>query len=232
MSHLRFVAYIARNYQGYGLPIEDLVQEGTIGLMKSVKKYNLSFGVRLSSFAVHYIKAEIHEYVIRNWRLVKATTTKAKRKLFFNLRRLKAKNEWLTYRDKQDIVRQLSVDEEDISDMEIQLSQSDIYVNSSATTDDESASFSTDNIFEDKSEHFTSKFIQQEFNNKVLNKVRVIIADFDDRSKNIIENKWLGSDKLTHKYFSKKYGVSQERIRQIEEKAIAKIRQKMKDLIR
>ena len=96
LSHLRFVAHIARSYKGYGLPLEDLVQEGTIGLMKSVKKFNLDFGVRLSSFAVHYIKAEIQEYVIRNWRLVKATTTKAKRKLFFNLRRLKAKTEWFS----------------------------------------------------------------------------------------------------------------------------------------
>lgn len=232
LSHLRFVAYIARNYKGYGLPLEDLVQEGAIGLMKSVKKFNLDFGVRLSSFAVHYIKFEIQEYVIRNWRLVKATTTKAKRKLFFNLRKLKAKNEWLTYKDKQDIVSQLGVDEEDINDMEIQLSQSDIYVNSSPTTDDELASFSTENIFEDKSEHFSSKFIQQEFNNKALNTVRVIIADFDVRSKDIIENRWLGSDKLTYKYLSKKYGVSQERIRQIEEKSLAKIRQKMKALIR
>lgn len=232
LSHLRFVAYIAKNYHGYGLPMEDLVQEGTIGLMKSVKKFNLGFGVRLSTFAVHYIKAEIHEYVIRNWRLVKAVTTKAKRKLFFNLRRLKDKTEWIAHKDKQGIAHQLNVTEEDINDIEVQFSQSDIYVNPSSKEDDELTSFTTEHLFEDKSENFTSKIIQQEFNEKALSIVKDIIMDLDERSKDIIENRWLGTDKLTHKYFSKKYGVSQERIRQIEEKALTKIRQKMKEQIR
>ncbi|GAA6205969.1 MULTISPECIES: RNA polymerase factor sigma-32 [Thalassotalea] len=227
LSHLRFVAHIARSYKGYGLPLEDLVQEGTIGLMKSVKKFNLDFGVRLSSFAIHYIKAEIQEYVIRNWRLVKATTTKAKRKLFFNLRRLKAKTQWLTHQDKQQIAHKLDVDEADIDDMESHFSQSDIYVNSLAAHDDEAAVNSTEAFFEDKSEHFTSRLSQKEFNDKAIGKIKEIIKNLDERTQDIIVNRWLGIEKLPHKHFAEKYGVSQERIRQIEEKALALIKQKI-----
>lgn len=226
LSHLRFVAYIARSYKGYGLPLDDLVQEGTIGLMKSVKKFSLDFGVRLSSFAVHYIKAEIQEYVIRNWRLVKATTTKAKRKLFFNLRRLKSTTGWLSNEEKQDIIEQLQVSEEDINGMEVQLTQSDFYINSSASDEDENQA-SVDLILEDKSESFTSKLIQQDFTDKMLKQVNTLIEELDERTKDIIENRWLVSEKLTHKHFSEKYGVSQERIRQIEEKAFAKLKQKL-----
>ncbi|GAA6171337.1 RNA polymerase sigma factor RpoH [Colwellia sp. KU-HH00111] len=226
LSHLRFVAYIARSYKGYGLPLDDLVQEGTIGLMKSVKKFSLDFGVRLSSFAVHYIKAEIQEYVIRNWRLVKATTTKAKRKLFFNLRRLKSTTGWLSNEEKQDIIEQLQVSEEDINGMEVQLTQSDFYINSSASDEDENQA-SVDLILEDKSESFTSKLIQQDFTDKMLKQVNTLIEGLDERTKDIIENRWLVSKKLTHKHFSEKYGVSQERIRQIEEKAFAKLKQKL-----
>jgi RNA polymerase sigma-32 factor len=227
LSHLRFVAHIARSYKGYGLPLEDLVQEGTIGLMKSVKKFNLDFGVRLSSFAVHYIKAEIQEFVIRNWRLVKATTTKAKRKLFFNLRRLKAKTEWLTLQDKQKIAHKLEVDEADIDDMESHFSQSDIYVNSLSTSDDEFNANTTEALFEDKTEHFTATLTQKEFNDKAISKIKEVLNHLDARTQDIIENRWLGSEKRTHKYFAEKYGVSHERIRQIEEKAIALIKQKI-----
>lgn len=224
MSHLRFVAYIARIFKGYGFPMEDLVQEGTIGLMKSVKKFNLNFGVRLASFAVHYIKAEIQEYIIRNWRMVKATTTKARRKLFYNLRKLKGKTEWLTHQERQHIADQLNVSEEDISDMEVQLSQPDIYVNSTPTNENEPVSTDTSIAFEDKSEHFTLTLAQKDFNDKAMIKVKEAIATLDERSKDIIKNRWLCENKKTHKYFSEKYGVSQERIRQIEESALKKIR--------
>lgn len=226
LSHLRFVGYIARSYKGYGLPMDDLVQEGNVGLMKSVKKFRLEFGIRLSSFAVHYIKAEIQEYVIRNWRLVKATTTKAKRKLFFNLRKLKSNTQWLSYEDKKEIAEQLQVSEKDITDMEAQIAQADFYINSSAT-DDGAKQASIDFMLEDKTGSFTAKLIQQDFTEKMFKQAKSIIEALDDRSRDIIENRWLAQEKLTHKYFSEKYGVSQERIRQIEEKAFAKIRKRL-----
>ncbi|QDP01909.1 RNA polymerase factor sigma-32 [Thalassotalea sp. PS06] len=226
LSHLRLVAYIAQSYKGYGLPLDDLVQEGTIGLMKSVKKFNLDFGVRLSSFAVHYIKAEIQEYVIRNWRLVKATTTKAKRKLFFNLRKLKSSTHWLTYKEKNEIAEQLQVSEGDVADMEVQLSHSDFYLNSSVKGEGDEHVHS-DIILEDKSEPFAAKLIQQDFNIKVFKQAKLLIEELDERSRDIIENRWLAKEKLTQKYFSEKYGVSQERIRQIEATALARIRKKL-----
>ena len=235
LSHLRFVAHIAKSYKGYGLPMEDLVQEGTIGLMKSVKKFKLDFGVRLSSFAIHYIKAEIQEYVIRNWRLVKATTTKAKRKLFYNLRRLKLKNEWLSNQDKKGIAQKLNVREVDITDMEVQFSQPDIYINPSlsisSNNDEENITSEKIHLFEDKSEHFTSIFIEQDFNDKAFPLIKEIISNLDERSKDIIQNRWMCEQKKTHKYFSKKYGVSPERIRQLEEKALIKIKRKVNRLI-
>lgn len=224
LSHLRFVAYIARVFKGYGFPMEDLVQEGTVGLMKSVKKFNTDFGVRLASFAVHYIKAEIQEYIIRNWRMVKATTTKARRKLFYNLRKLKGKTQWLTHQERQCIANQLNVSEADISDMEVQLSQPDIYVNSALTNENESNSTDASLLFEDTSEHFTLTLAKKDFNDKAMRQVEQAMTNLDERSKDIIGNRWLCEDKKTHKYFSKKYGVSQERIRQIEESALKKIR--------
>ncbi|GHF01047.1 RNA polymerase factor sigma-32 [Thalassotalea profundi] len=226
LSHLRFVAYIARSYKGYGLPLDDLVQEGTIGLMKSVKKFSLDFGVRLSCFAVYYIKSEIQEYIIKNWRLVKATTTKAKRKLFFNLRKLKLSTQWLSFKEKNDIADQLQVTKEDVSDMEVQLTQSDFYINSSLN-DNADSQASSEFILQDQSETFTSKLMRQDFTEKAFKQVKLFIQELDERSRDIIENRWLAQEKLTNKYFSEKYGVSQERIRQIEEKALAKLGQKL-----
>lgn len=232
LSHLRFVVFIAKDFKGYGLPIEDLVQEGTIGLMKSVKKFSLDFGVRLSSFAVHYIKAEIHEFVIRNWRLVKATTTKAKRKLFFNLRRLKSKTGWLPVSDKQKIANQLGVSESDIAEMEVQLAQSDIYIESSTDNGEhDNHSINTGLLLEDKSEHFVSTLINEDFNQKAISKINVLIDSLDGRSKDILKHRWLSEEKMSHKYFADKYGVSQERIRQIEQKALFSLRQGVDELI-
>ena len=229
LSHLRFVAHIARSYKGYGLPIEDLVQEGSIGLMKSVKKFSLDFGVRFSSFAVHYIKAEIQEFVIRNWRLVKSATTKAKRKLFYNLRRLKSSTGWLADKERVEIADQLGVSEQDINDMQTQMYQSDILINSSPDNAEEGPSFNIDNLLEDKSESFTTILVQEDFNNKALSKVRTIVDSLDDRSKDIVVNRWLSPETKPHKFFSDKYAVSNERIRQIEEKALLKIKQKMQE---
>ncbi|MBU2870390.1 RNA polymerase factor sigma-32 [Colwellia sp. E2M01] len=227
LSHLRFVAYIARSYRGYGLPIADLVQEGTVGLMKAVKKFSLEHSVRLSSFAVHYIKSEIQEFIIRNWRLVKAATTKAKRKLFFNLRRLKSNTDWLTDTQRTNIVKQLGVSEGDLNDMEVQLSQPDIFINSSVDNDEESPSYQIDSLLADKSESLEVQVIESDFQGKALYKVRELIETLDERSKDIMLNRWLSSDKKTHQFFADKYGVSNERIRQIEEKALLMFRKEL-----
>mgnify|MGYP000073646608 CR=1 FL=1 len=228
LSHLRFVAHIAKSYKGYGLPVEDLVQEGTIGLMKSVKKFSLDFGVRLSSFAVHYIKAEIQEFVIRNWRLVKSATTKGKRKLFYNLKRLKGRSEWLADKDKTEIAAELGVSEAEVDDMEAQIYQPDIFINSATDNDEEGQSCRLEALLTDKSESFTARIIQDDFNQKSLAKVRACVDNLDNRSKDIIMNRWLSAEKKTHKFFAEKYQVSNERIRQIEEKALMKIKEKMK----
>ncbi|GAA5131301.1 RNA polymerase factor sigma-32 [Thalassotalea piscium] len=227
LSHLRFVGFIARSFKGYGLPIEDLVQEGSIGLMKSIKKFRLDFGVRLSSFAVHYIKGEIQEFVIRNWRLVKATTTKAKRKLFFNLRRLKTNTEWLEYSDKTAIAESLGVSVEDVTEMEVQLTQSDVFIDSSTKNDDENSSFICEKLLEDKTTSLDSQIIREDFSDKAMAKIYSAIKDLDDRSRDIITQRWLSDDKKPHKYFAAKYKVSQERIRQVEEKALATIKNKL-----
>jgi RNA polymerase sigma-32 factor len=227
LSHLRFVAYVARKYQGYGMRLDDLVQEGTIGLMKSVKKFNLDFGVRLASFAIHYIKAEIHEFIIRNWRLVKAATTKAKRKLFFNLRRLKSTSEWLGHKEKQEIAQELGVEIQDIGDMEVQLSQPDLFVYSESTPEGDEAATARDCLLVDKTEPFYDTIIEQDFKQKNIANINTIVESLDERSRDIIKNRWLRDEKKTHKFLSEKYQVSQERIRQIEEKALKKIKSKL-----
>lgn len=227
LSHLRFVAYIARSYKGYGLPIEDLVQEGTIGLMKSVKKFNLEFGVRLASFAVHYIKSEIQEFVIRNWRIVKSATTKAKRKLFYNLKRLKSSTGWLTDQERMAIENQLEVSPQDLNEMELQLSQPDILISSVEKTDKEDVNSTLEHILEDKSESIENTLLQEDLKRKVLCNMSATVDTLDERSKDIIISRWLSPERKTHKVLSQKYGVSQERIRQIEEKALIKIKQSL-----
>ncbi len=227
LSHLRFVAYVARKYKGYGMRLDDLVQEGTIGLMKSVKKFNLDFGVRLASFAIHYIKAEIHEFIIRNWRLVKAATTKAKRKLFFNLRRLKSTNEWLCHKEKQAIAQELGVELQDIGDMEVQLSQPDIFVYSETAPEGTEETTARENLLVDKTQPFHDSVIEQNFTQKNIDKIHAILENLDERSRDIVKSRWLTEEKITHKILSEKYQVSQERIRQIEEKALDKIRKKL-----
>lgn len=231
LSHLRFVGYIARTFKGYGLPAEDLVQEGTIGLMKSIKKFSLDFGVRLSSFAVHYIKGEIQEYIIRNWRLVKATTTKAKRKLFFNLRRLKNNIDWLEHKDKTEIAHTLGVTVEDVTAMEVQFAQSEVFIDAPTKDEDGNTCNNMEKLLEDKSHSFDQKIINQDFTEKAMEKIYKVINNLDDRSKDIITNRWLVEDKKPHKYFAKKYNVSQERIRQVEEKALASLKRISRDLL-
>ena len=227
LSHLRFVAYVARSYKGYGLPMADLMQEGTVGLMKAVKKFKLEHGVRLCSYAVHYIKAEIQEFIVKNWRLVKSATTKAKRKLFFNLRRLKSSTEWLNETEKQDIVKRLEVSETDINEMEVQMSQPDLFIHSSTVQDEESTAYQMEHLLEDHSASPENAVLQDDFHLKALTKVKTVVEQLDQRSKDIIMNRWFSTDRKIHQYFADKYKVSNERIRQIEERALAQIRKKL-----
>ncbi|WP_448564961.1 RNA polymerase factor sigma-32 [Thalassotalea ganghwensis] len=224
LSHLRFVAYIARSFKGYGLPIEDLVQEGTIGLMKSVRKFSVDVGVRLTSFAIHYIKSEIQEYVIRNWRLVKATTTKAKRKLFFNLRRLKGKQEWLSYQEKQQVAATLKVNIEDVSDMESQLYQTDLSTSLPTQQDNDGDSYFDKELQNALADTNIEQVIEDDFTERMFTQAKTVIARLDERSRDIFTQRWLNEDKTTHKQLADKYGISQERVRQIEQKALSKLR--------
>lgn len=225
MSHLRFVAFIARSYKGYGLPLEDLVQEGTVGLMKSVKKFSLDYGVRLASYAVHHIKSEIHEYIVKNWRLVKATTTKAKRKLFFNLRRLKSSTDWLGVKDKQQIALKLGVTEQDVTDIEVQLTQGDVFLDAPCTQEANNAVDYGEFILTDHEANTEFNVLEEDFRQKVKHKFLQLLSRLDERSKDIVTQRWLTDDKVTHKALAEKYSVSHERIRQIEERALLKIKQ-------
>ncbi|GHF94338.1 RNA polymerase factor sigma-32 [Thalassotalea marina] len=227
VSHLRFVAFIARSYKGYGLPLEDLVQEGTVGLMKSVKKFSLDYGVRLASYAVHHIKSEIHEYIVKNWRLVKATTTKAKRKLFFNLRRLKPTTNWLTLEEKKGIAQQLGVTEQDVTEIEVQLAQSDVFLDAPCSTDNDNTLEVGEFLLADQKSNVENSVSKREFEQKVKHKFTQLLARLDDRSRDIITQRWLTDDKVTHKALAEKYHVSHERIRQIEEKTLLKLKRSL-----
>lgn len=231
LSHLRFVASIARSYKGYGLPIEDLVQEGTIGLMKSVKKFSLDFGVRLSTFAAHYIKAEIFDYIFKNWRLVKTATTRAKRKLFFNLRKFKSEQKWLSEQEKKDVANKLNVSLEDIGDMELQLSNTDLYIDSIRQSDGDEVNYCLlETILQDNSEIFADQLIAQDLKHKVMQQVTLCINQLDERTKDIVQDRWFNEKRKTFKFYAEKYNVSEERIRQIEQSALAQVRKRLKKL--
>jgi len=225
LAHLRFVVRVAKNYLGYGLLKADLIQEGNIGLMKAVKRFDPSLGVRLVSFAIHWIKAEIHEFVLRNWRIVKIATTKAQRKLFFNLRRIPKKLNWFSNEEVLDIARELKVNPQEVRLMEARLHNSDvafdIYNDDSEAEEggalpvhylasdtpnpiDEIANFESDSM---QSVHLTE-----------------VLSQLDERSKEIVENRWLKENKATLHELAKKYNISAERVRQIEESAIKKLR--------
>lgn len=224
LPHLRFVAYIARGFKGYGLPLEDLVQEGTVGLMKSVKKFNVDYGVKLSSFAVHYIKAEMQEYVLKNWRLVKSATTKARRKIFFNLRKLKNKTEWISGGERKLIAEKLNVSEVDVDFMEMQMSQTDKSFDAPAKATDDGSASAFGDLMMDKSESTSEMVVKSDFKAKALSQVRRSLVDLDCRSRDIIERKWLSEENPTLKILAAEYGISKERVRQIEKQAILKIK--------
>ena len=224
LSHLRFVVHIARSYNGYGLPLGDLIQEGNVGLMKAVKRFNPEKGVRLVSFAVHWVKAEIHEYVLRNWRIVKVATTKAQRKLFFNLRGAKKRLAWLTDAEAQAIADDLGVEIKHVREMEQRLSARDAAFDASADDDDESAYQAPAYFLEDKSADPALQLEQADSEQDNSSRTAKALEELDERSRDIIHSRWLEESKSTLHDLADKYGVSAERIRQLEQNAMKKVR--------
>lgn len=224
MSHLRFVVHIARSYNGYGLPLADLIQEGNVGLMKAVRRFDPEKGVRLVSFAVHWIKAEIHEFILRNWRIVKVATTKAQRKLFFNLRSAKKGLEWLSADEAKAVAEDLGVDVKDVQEMEMRLSAHDAAFDAPVDDDDDHAFVAPVYYLEDHSSDPARQVenIQWEDDNNL--RLADALENLDQRSRDIIQRRWLDDTKATLHELADEYGVSAERIRQLEKNAMNKVR--------
>jgi len=229
IHHLRFVVHIARSYQGYGLPLGDIIQEGNVGLMKAVDKYDPNRGVKLVSFAVHWIKAEIHEYILKNWRLVKIATTKAQRKLFFNLRGKKKSLEWLTKEEAESIASDLNVDVKDVLHMENRLSSNDSSFDAPVQTGNDEEVMSPSQYLEDK--RYDPEVIVANEQAEQMNRSELVDAlkMLDDRSKDILQRRYLSDQKATLHDLADEYEVSAERIRQIENTALKKLKSLMVD---
>jgi RNA polymerase sigma-32 factor len=223
LSHLRFVVHIARGYLGYGLPMGDLVQEGNVGLMKAVKRFDPGVGVRLVSFAVHWIRAEIHEYVLRNWRLVKVATTKSQRKLFFNLRRMKKNLAWLSEEETRAVARDLGVDEKDVREMEQRLSARDMSFDPTPDTDEEE-SYSPAMYLPAGNSDPAIEVEREEWEEDSSDRLSVALEKLDERSRNILKRRWMTDDKATLHELADEYGISAERVRQVETNAISKLK--------
>lgn len=224
MSQLRFVVHIARSYKGYGLPMADLVQEGNIGLMKAVKRFDPDVGVRLISFAVHWIRAEIHEYVIRNWRIVKVATTKAQRKLFFKLRSEKKALNWFSQEEVQRVAEDLNVDPTVVVEMESRMHGHDSAFDAPVGSSEDRVALSpSDVLFADEDD--PSVIVERaDGQEKAVSGLLAGIEQLDDRSRTILERRWLAEDKATLHDLAEEYGVSAERIRQIEKAAMKKLK--------
>ncbi len=223
LSQLRFVVHIARGYLGYGLPLGDLVQEGNVGLMKAVKRFDPDMGVRLVSFAVHWIRAEIHDYVLRNWRLVKIATTKAQRKLFFNLRRSKQHLGWLSLAEREVIAKDLGVTAQEVGEMEQRLSSQDVTFDPAPDADDES-SFAPAMYLTSEGSNPADALEADDFRDQGADRLHAALAGLDARSREILEARWLAEKKITLQVLAKRHGVSAERIRQIEQNALKTLR--------
>ncbi|MGL5158227.1 MAG: RNA polymerase sigma factor RpoH [Acinetobacter junii] len=224
MSHLRFVVHIARSYAGYGLPQGDLIQEGNLGLMKAVKRFDPNMGVRLVSFAVHWIKAEIHEYVIRNWRIVKIATTKAQRKLFFNLRSLKKSSKRLTLEEAQSIANDLNVTPDQVLEMEGRLTAYDAAFEAQGDDDDDTPHTAPALYLEDNRYDPARLIEEEDYEEQSTSALHEAMDQLDDRSRNILQRRWLDDDKSTLHELAAEYNVSAERIRQLEKNAMEKIK--------
>jgi len=224
MSHLRFVVHIARSYSGYGLAEADLIQEGNVGLMKAVKRFNPEKGVRLVSFAVHWIKAEMHEYILRNWRIVKVATTKAQRKLFFNLRSAKKNLAWLSAAEAQAVADDLGVDVREVQRMEGRLSSRDLAYDLPRDADDDDAWQAPQYYLEDHSADPAAAVESKDWQQNNEAQLREALAGLDERSRDILAQRWLTDEKSTLHELAAQYSVSAERIRQLEQNAMKKLR--------
>ena len=223
LSHLRFVVHIARGYSGYGLPVGDLIQEGNVGLMKAVKRFDPSLNVRLVSFAVHWIRAEIHEYVLRNWRLVKIANTKAQRKLFFNLRRMKKNLTWLSAEETAAVARDLGVTVGEVTEMEKRLAARDMSFDPTPESDEEEV-YSPAAYLPSPDADPAEQVESAESSEDESDRLQEAMERLDARSREIVQRRWMTDDKATLHELADKYGVSAERIRQIESSAIGKLR--------
>jgi RNA polymerase sigma-32 factor len=223
MSHLRFVLHIARGYSGYGLPVGDIVQEGNVGLMKAIKRFDPTMGVRLVSFAVHWIRAEIHDYVLRNWRLVKVATTKSQRKLFFNLRKMKKNLSWLSQEETQAMARDLGVTPAEVTEMEQRLSARDLSFDPTPDSDDEDH-YGPSLYLPAPDSDPAIQVEDSEWNTDVRSRLGRAVATLDKRSRDILTRRWINEDKATLHELAAEHGVSAERIRQIEVAAMSRLK--------
>jgi len=223
VSHMRYVIHVARGYSGYGLPLADLVQEGCAGLMKAVKRFDISREVRLVSFATHWIRAEIHEYVIRNWNIVKIATTKAQRKLFFNLRRKKKRLGWFSQAELKRVAEELSVPEKDVLEMEGRLAERNLSFDGYEDEDESFSSAPAQWLSDDRSEPATL-LEHADWQAAQHGRLREALESLDERSRDIVESRWLSEEKRGLKELGEQYQVSAERIRQIEQQALKRLR--------
>ncbi len=228
VSHLRFVVKIARGYTGYGLPLSDLIQEGGIGLMKAVRRFNPDIGVRLVSFAVHWVKAEIHEFILRNWRIVKVATTKAQRKLFFNLRSSKKRLGWFSREEVESVASDLGVSPETVLEMESRMSGQDVSYDPVVTSEeDDSNQTPSSFVSAPKSTDPALALEQSDWDQRNSGRLHDALKQLDDRARTILEQRWLAEHKATLHDLADRFGVSAERIRQLEKNAIKKLKQLM-----
>jgi len=223
LSHLRFVVHLARSYSGYGLPLADLIQEGNVGLMKAVKRFNPEVGVRLVSFAVHWIKAEMHEFILRNWRIVKVATTKAQRKMFFNLRSSKKRLGWLTADETKAVAEDLGVETKVVTQMEGRMAASDMAFDGYSDDDGEQAAAPAQFLKDNSTNPFTL-VAEADYQEQAHEDLAQALANLDERSRDILAQRWLSDRKATLHELADEYGVSAERIRQLEKNAMKKLR--------
>ena len=229
MSHLRFVAHIAKSYSGYGLPQADLIQEGNIGLMKAVKRFDPTVGVRLVSFAVHWIKAEIHEFVLKNWRIVKVATTKAQRKLFFNLRKNKKRLGWFNQAEVSTVASELGVSEKEVREMESRMSGQDMGFDLTGDDNDDAptSTYSPVQYLTDGAADLADDVEQEQWKEQAHTRLFSALKTLDERSQDIVSARWLSVDKATLQELAQKYSVSAERVRQLEKTAMKKLQSAM-----
>ena len=226
IAHLRFVVHIAKGYTGYGLPLNDLIQEGNVGLMKAVKRFHPDYGVRLVSFAVHWIRAEIHEFVLKNWRIVKVATTKAQRKLFFNLRKKKKTLSWLSDAETKAVAKDLGVKPEEVTEMEKRLYSRDALFDPTPDADDE-RNFTPAAYLPSPQADPAMQVEKADWHEDATTRMTAALKILDDRSRRILEERWLTEDKMTLHELAAEYGISAERVRQLEVNAIKKLRIEM-----